>query len=421
MNVLDSNTLTFFLRNHPLLARWAMKTTRSFVLFFLSMLVFSPPVAAEPPEEALSWTAQPDPLPWKMEADVPANKEIHVGKTGAVVNPTTTSPFACVVLPAAKNMPHELKMIDLRSLEQVGQTVKIEKIDPRFMRVSPWGDAVAAVDGKADKPTVTVWSFDGDKTVHSVVIHDSKLAVEGYDFAGKGQLLTVKQIRDVKKNDIRRLWEVWDIKTGKQLTSIQFQLEYDVRWISFSPGRKYLVMEESTNDGYSFLIWDLATGKLAGKVPLQTRKEQFGICGGISFSPDGKEAALLWKLGESVPAKIMRFDIEKGVKKGEHTLHDEVKPSEPGFLAGGMRTFQFLPDGRGWLLSGHQIVERESGKVVWKVASAPGTKLNTADRRFADGYHVSTLGDKKFGDKKLSLIALPKAELDAAIKQAGAK
>ena len=58
---------------------------------------------------------------------------------------------------------------------------------------------------------------------------------------------------------------------------------------------------------------------------------------------------------------------------------------------------------------------------VWKVANAPGYKLNTADRRFADGYHVTSLGEKKFGDKNLTLITLPKAELDAAIKQAGSK
>ena len=45
----------------------------------------------------------------------------------------------------------------------------------------------------------------------------------------------------------------------------------------------------------------------------------------------------------------------------------------------------------------------------------------TPDRRFADAYHISTLGDKKFGDKKLSMIALPKAELDASIRKAGSK
>jgi hypothetical protein len=388
-------------------------------VFFLS--INSDVCSAEPDkEESVPWTAKPDPLPWKMEAENPTTKEIHVGKTGSVVFPTTTSPFACVVLPAAKNMPNELKIIDLRRLEQVGQSLKLDKVNGANLRVSPWGDAIAMVDGKAAKPTVNVWTFDG-KPMQSVVIHDSKLPIEGVDFAGKGQLLTVKEIRNVTKVDFRRLWEVREIESGKLLTSIQFQLEYDIRWISFSPGRKYLVMEESNNDGYTFMMWDLATGKLAGKIPLQTRAEQFGVCGGISFSPDGKEAALLWALGGKTLAKIMRFDIEKGVKKGEHALGSEVKPSEPGFLAGGMRTFQFLPDGRGWLLSGHQIVERDSGKVVWKVANAPGYKLNTADRRFADGYHVTSQGEKKFGDKNLTFITIPKAEYEAAIKQAGSE
>jgi hypothetical protein len=230
--------------------------------------------------------------------------------------------------------------------------------------------------------------------------------------------LTVKEIRDVKKNYFKRFYEVWDIKTNKLVTSINFQLEYDIRWVSFSPGRNYLVGEESTNDGYFVYFWDLNTGKLAGKLEIP---KPWGISGNISFSPDGKEAALLWSQTQGAVARIVRFDVEKGARKGIHELHDEIKPSAPGFLAGGMRSFQFLADGRGWLVSGHQIVERDSGKVVWKVGSAPGYKLNTADRRFADAYHVTTVGDKKFGDKNLTLIALPKAELDAAIQKAGGK
>jgi hypothetical protein len=390
----------------------------------LAWALFVPgPVAIADPakDEGVSWTARPDPLPYKMPASVAADKTISLGKTGAVIYPSTTSPFACVLVPGGSKQPPELRLIDLGRLEQVGQSLKVEGITAAGLRVSPFGDAVAAVDDTAERPAVKVWTFDG-KAPRSVVVHDSKLAVEALDFAGRGKLLTVKEIRDVKANHFERLWEVWDIDTGKRLSSFQYQLEYGPGWVDFSPGRNYLAMEHSTNDGYHFLIWDLATGKLAGKLEVQPRKEGFGVPGGITFSPDGNEAALLWQQGgDGMFAKIHRFDIEKGVKKGEHLLREEIKPSAVGFGVGGMTTIQFLPDGRGWLISGHQIVARETGKVAGKVGAAPGYKNNVHDRRFVDAYHVTTLGDRKFGEKKLSHIALPKAELDAELQKTAPK
>src|SRR5262249_23509727 len=80
----------------------------------------------------------------------------------------------------------------------------------------------------------------------------------------------------------------------------------------------------------------------------------------------------------------MRYDLEKGTKIGEHALRKEIDPSGPGFLAGGMRTFQFLPDDRGWLVSGHQIVERETGTPVWSIDPRPTPIAMTHNPRFLD-------------------------------------
>ena len=396
--------------------RFTVKSTWFRTALVLALLVHLPATRASE-EGSVPWTAKPDPLPWKLEKPA-EGKSFALGKTGTVVFPTSPSPFACIVQPGVKGAPADLKIIDLRKFDQVGRTLNIPGVDARHLHVSPWGEAIAVVDPKADRPTVQVCFVEGDKPVQSIVIHDTKLAIEGLDFAGRGQILTVKEIRNVKMNLFRRLYEVWDIGTGKLVTSIKFELEYDVRWVGFSAGRKYLAAELSNNDGYFFYLWDLTTGKLAGKMDVQPKKDGFGIAAGWTFSPDGKEAALLWRQGgEGVHAKIHRFDIEKGVKKGQHVLKDEIKPSAPGFGAGGMKSFQFLPDGRGWLVSGHQIVERESGQVVWKVGAAPGYLKNTADRRFVDPYHVTTVGDKKFGDHKLELIKLP-PEFDAAMQKA---
>src|SRR5262249_49149180 len=159
-----------------------------------------------------------------------------------------------------------------------------------------------------------------------------------------------------------------------------------------------VMQETETIRGYHLMFWDLADGKMAGEILMQEKKDPWGQCGGITFSPDGKEMALIWRLmKDGVTGKIMRFDMEKGTKIGEDVLHDELKPSAPGFRAGGLRTFQFLPDGRGWLVSGLQVVDRETAAVVWEIDPKPKHGGDTHDRRFVDGYHVT---DQKPGRDK---------------------
>src|SRR5581483_5149583 len=164
-------------------------------------------------------------------------------------------------------------------------------------------------------------------------------------------------------------------------------------------------------------FWDLKIGKEVGLLQMQDSKAPWGQCGNLTFTPDGKEMALIWRLHkEGILAKVMRFDIVGGKKIGELALRDEIRGSDPGFLAGGMRTFQFLPDSRGWLVSGHQIVDRETGSIIRNIDPKPKHIGEVTDRRFADGYHVTT----QTKDGKFQLLELPKAEMDAAFRKARA-
>jgi hypothetical protein len=385
-------------RNAPLIRRYAVRQTLPWFLLVSLLGPLPGLTSADEKAERAPWTARPDPLPWKVEPASAEGRELALGRNGTMVYPSTSSPFGLIVSAGETKDQVELKMIDLRKLEQVGPTLKTDKLAPHKFRVSPWGNAVATLDTRAVKTTIKVWYFDDDRTVQPVELDGTNATSEWFDFAGKGQLITLKGT----------LWEVRDIRTAKVLSAFRHELEYDPRWVGLSAGRNYLAMEHNCNEGYFFLLWDLKTGKLAGQLDVQTMKEGFGICGGITFSPDGKEAALLWQQGGGGKlARIQRFDIEKGVKKGMHLLGVEVRSSDPGFMAGGMKTLQFLPDGSGWLLSGHQVIDRETGKVVHTVGKAFGLIGNTPDRRFVDGLHVTMVEIKK-GGKKLSLLALPK-------------
>jgi hypothetical protein len=366
--------------------------------------------AAPPKEEPVPWQVEPDPLPWKIEKSIPADKSISLAPNRSVIYPTSQSPFVGIVTPGGKDKPSELKVYDLRTMDAVGNAVQVP--DAGGMNLSPWGDLWVRVDNKAALPTVQVWSAKGEDVKASAQIWEEKVKIEALDFAGPGQFLTVKEIREGKTP--KRLWEVWDAKTGTIAASFHYQLEYHPKWIGWTPGRRYLIMQETATRSYHLLFWDLKTGKLAGKIQQQDGKDPWGQCGHISVSPDGKEAALIWRLfKDGVLARIMRYDLVKGTKIGDLDLRDEILPSDPGFLVGGMRTFQFLPDGRGWLVSGCQIVEREKGGIVWEITPRPRYAGAVVNRRFVDGYHVT-----KEADKKLQLITLPKGELDIAFNKA---
>jgi hypothetical protein len=385
------------------------------ILAVLAGTVVAAPAGAAAPkeEEPVDWQVQPDPLPWKMDGPFRVDKQIQLVGFNSVVFPTSPSPFFGIIVPGDKKVGPQLKMYDLRRLEQVGQAIKHDKIQPPFVRVSPWGDHFAVLDNKADRPTVWLGTATGGKIVPSIVPHEGKEKIECCDFAGKDQVITAMEV------DRKRTWRVWDVKTGQEVLSFDYPLEYCEKWMAFSPGRRYLAMQETHHLSYHLLFWDLRTGRLAGRIPMQDPHAPWGQCGNLAFSTDGKELALLWYLNkDGVLAKIMRYDLERGTKIGELSLRKEIDPSGPGFLAGGLRTFQFLPDDRGWLVSGHQIVERETGTPVWAIEPRPRHIGMTQNRRFLDVTHVTNETPR---DRKLQILTLPRAELDAALNKARAK
>jgi WD40 repeat protein len=374
-----------------------------------------PAVAAPPKGEIqVPWEVKPDPLPFKMDGTFQTNKQIPLAHPSPVVFPTSPSPYFGIFVPGDKKESAQLKMYDLRGMEQVGQTIKHDKLQfpQRNIRVSPWGDHIAILDNKAEKATVLLATVTDAKIVASITPHEGKEKIECFDFAGRDQLITCMEV------DGKRTWRIWDVKTGKEIRSFDYPLEFSERWMAFSPSRRYLVMQETHIQSYQLLFWDLRKGECVGKIPMQDPKAPWGQCGNLAFSNDGKELALIWYLGkDGVLAKIMRYDLEKGTKICEYALGKEIEPAGAGFLAGGMCTFQFLPDDRGWLVSGCQIVERETGIPVWTIEPHPRGIEQTKNRRFLDVYHLTD----QTKEKKLQFLTLPKGELDAAFEKARSK
>jgi hypothetical protein len=376
------------------------------------VMALSAGTAAPKVEEPVAWQVKPDPVPWKLDNAAASDRQIALTGNNPVEYPTSPSPYFAVIADGDKKEPAQIKMYDLRRMEQVGKAFKHDKFEHRFLRVSPWGDHFAILDNKAESPTVWLGTVTDDTLVSSIIPHKGKEKLECVDFAARDQLITCMEV------DNKRTWRIWDVKTGKEVLSFEYSLEFAYNWMAFSPSRRYLVMEETHHQSYRLLFWDLRTCKQVGSIEMQDPKAPWGQCGNLAFSHDGKELALIWYIGKNgVLAKIMRFDLVKGEKIGEYALGEEIKPAAPGFLAGGMRTFQFLPDDRGWLVSGCQIVERETGTPVYTIEPHPHGIEQTKNRRFLDAMHVTD----ETKDRKLRLLPLPKDEVDAALTKARSK
>ena len=228
------------------------------------------PQAAAPSEQPVAWQVKPDPMPWKMDGGFQTDKQIPLVGFNSVVFPTSPSPFVAVIAPGDKKEDPRLKMYDLRRMEQVGKSIKHDKVQHSFVRVSPWGDQFAVIDNKADQPTVLLWAVTGEQIVPSIIPHQGKEKIEACDFAGKDQIITCMEV------DHKRTWRIWDVKTGKEVLSFDYQLEYAENWMAFSPGRRYLAMEETHTRRISCSSGICRRASWSAKSPCKTRRPRGG-------------------------------------------------------------------------------------------------------------------------------------------------
>jgi hypothetical protein len=94
---------------------------------------------------------------------------------------------------------------------------------------------------------------------------------------------------------------------------------------------------------------------------------------GISFSPDGKELAVLCGLGG--PGLLLCWDLDAGRLSGEFPVGPALSTPGAGNLGYTGTVVQWLPDGAGWLLNGHVLFHRPTGRIAWVLRTR--AKTNT--------------------------------------------
>jgi WD40 repeat protein len=342
--------------------------------------------------EPVSWQVQPDPASAKVQLPADLKTAIPIKFMGRTLFPTLPSPFVALTPRESKD---ELVVYDLRQLKPAGVPLKIKPdtfvASHGLLSLSPDGNRLATVVRGANQPTLEVFSFATGKSQRRITVDDApKMRIGFIDFVANDRLITGQHESDHPDSETTTTYQIWDLGTGKELAKWSHDLVFDRRWATLSPGGNYLVMEHTQGrKGYFILFWDLATGQLAGRMEFQAPDEPWGQAGGLAFSPDGQELAMLWRLNKpDCWGRLMVFDVTTGKKVLDHKLDKLIPQIESLWHHGGTKSLQWIPDRSGWLLFGHLLIDRAQGTVLGKIPPEPDT-ISPLDRRFLDRDHVT--------------------------------
>jgi hypothetical protein len=364
------------------------------------------PAAASAPTPAIGgaaqrWTVKPDRLSGSMELKIDPKASIEVPARGEVMYPSTPSKFVVV---GENRQPNDVR--ELWNLQTMKREGAIQgKLDhSQKIAISPDGQYLAGRMTITRNAGVEVWSLQTGKLVRQIDTHTGPIQVELLDFAGPGQLLVGKYGQKGKH------FQIWDITTGQLASEIPGPSFFHPDTPALSPGRQFLVVATLQDE---LLFYDLKAGSLAGKVT--TPKGAKGgslLCQGLQFSPDGSELAGLFSSGAE--SRLVAWNMASGEVAVDHGFGGDVKHiANRGHSYRGP-AIEWLPDGSAWLLHGHGIIDRQSGRLVWLLRT-PADDFSPGPRKMIDNDHaLVTSGPQQ--SRSLVVVALPWAKIDAALK-----
>jgi predicted Zn finger-like uncharacterized protein len=305
------------------------------------------PLPRPAPVAPAVWNVSVDPAPGGQPlADLP-NLALPVRLGNDVVFPTGPSPFVAI---GRNIVPNDSRVLyDLRT----GQPVATlgGKLGGYFKSaVSPDGEYFAGIPSLSLQ-AVDIWSF---KTRQKVGHLDTGITgfIQVMDFAGPGQIVTAGT-----GNQQKKVFQVWDVKTGQVIREIQGSRSYYGPIAALSPGRRYLALFARR----AFHVFDLRTGGVSElAIP---NADVIGSAQGIAFSPDGTLLAVY--LRGPGNGRILAVDVAAGRVVVDLTCSQAFNDLHYQGPA-----LEWLPDNSGWLVKGDTVLDRATGKPRFSVAGA---------------------------------------------------
>jgi WD40 repeat protein len=312
------------------------------------------PVGGPPlTEEGRSgWQAVPDPPRGDPAASPPEDVSIRIPSrygSDKVAFAGPASPFVSV---GSNDSQCVREMWDLTSQRRVG-IIRDEIPGIQRAAISPDGRWLACTRSLARGKIIELWSFQSGKCEREIDLEQQFGSIYGLDFAGPDRL--------VVSVPHEKALIVWDVATGQRITKVDIYPTPMSNDYAISPGGSYLALVRNHD---RIELRDLRNGAFAGDVNLRDSENGSSLnIQALSFSADGSEfAATGRRLNNWV---LLCWSIKDGALVADHKLSEDL-----GFVSipssnARCDSIQWLPNGRGWVLLGVAVVDRELGGPVW--------------------------------------------------------
>jgi hypothetical protein len=373
----------------------------------------------EPEDEPAGPKLDADPLPelGKALADPHGSLPLQFDGNNPVRYSWRPGPVVAVVVPGTKRSETAWQVWNLQSMKQIGAIPAMGGAGSSGMelRVSADGNYISAPiypPGSIKSTGIEIYSVADGKPLTKLRpprSDDSRIGIT--EFAGPGQFLS---LHDEGRTGVAN---VYDVKTGEQVITFNTVGQIDRKANVLSPGGRYLVMFDSFDAKHPIQVYEMKTGKVVRTLKPRVPQVGYYVCGGLAFSPDGKELAALFNTdgGDYLQA----WDFETGKRKASHKfttpLAKTAKAAAWNLIDGYPEPLEWLPDRSGWLAYGQLMIDHDRGKVFW---TRDPEDLNVLwQRRFLDADHIVTVMVKSPRERQLEIITLPKDEIEAARKK----
>lgn len=341
------------------------------------------------------WSVTPDPSDQPAEIKTPADAPVAIAVPSGVgaLFPTTPSAFVAVGQNQAATDVREVW--DLRTMARTGSIKgQVEASDKSPSALSPDGQFLVAEVKPAG--TIEVWSFQTGALVRRIDLRPTPTELDFLDFAAPGQVIVGIKLKESS------LFQVLNFQDGPLLArGFEAPPKYAEGSATLSPGRKTLAV--AAND--VMVVYDLASGLPVGAQGLPGPNPRIAL----RFSPDGKELAAL-----SVSDQFLVWDVAKGEQTTALALPKSLLLKSDAIYIHKGPQVEWLPDASAWLLRGFEVVDRESGLMVWTIRPASG-QIMQGPRRFLDNDRLLLVSGPR-GAPRLEALAMPWPQIDATIK-----
>ncbi len=310
------------------------------------------------------WQVAVDPAPEKWTV-TPTQLRIQVPKGFSeddILFTSTSSPF---VLLGGSSSDAARELWDLRRGERVGLLRQADRVEKTAL--SPDGRYLATHSSRASEQ-LNIWSFESNSSVRQIALSDRSGSVYGVDFATPGRI--------VASLVLERAIVVFDVNTGQPITKIPVESIATADRYAISSGGNYLALAGDNR----IQMYDLRNGAFAGDLPIDTGKQGYLQIKAIAFSPDGEEIAIL--VEQSQDMILFCWSMKTGASLAKHVLK-QPHPRTHISSSSRHRVIDWLHGGRGWLVQGSAIIDREKGGPVW-VADDGLSSITRGVRRVID-------------------------------------